>query len=243
MKTLIIPDIHHKPDWIEEFLSKQKYDSVIFLGDYFDCHDDKANDAYNAIKTAIWLRESLQYDNRIHLLGNHDLSYMFSHNNSMFCPGFTKSKAEAINNFFPKNLWKKLRLYYKIDNFLFSHAGIKNSRVADENNNVNTEWLDWYCKDSLTRALYDKSPFLTDVESIIWLRWWNLPIIDGINQIVGHTIYDEPQVNKQKEIIGGDERNFNVCLDTQSKFYGILEDGRFGYNEVGSDEKNVVWVN
>ncbi len=240
MKILIISDLHTKIDWVEEFLSKTKHDLVIFLGDYFDCWDD--DPVYNA-KAASWLSQSVKKNNRIHLLGNHDLAYRFSSNPAMYCPGFTNTKCRAVHAYFPRELWNKLRLYYNIDNFLFTHAGINSKFLTDDNNQLNKEWLDWYCKDSLVRATYTNSPFLTDCESIVWLRWPKLNITDGINQVVGHTIHDEPQVNIQPEIIDKKERNFNVCLDTQCKHYGILESGRFGYNEVGSDEKNIVWVN
>src|ERR1035437_9205008 len=89
--VLIIPDIHNNVGWVEEYLAKQKYDYVVFLGDYFDEFYDSVKDATEAAK---WLKESLKKENRIHLWGNHDTSYFFP--NLYECSGYSKEKEEGI---------------------------------------------------------------------------------------------------------------------------------------------------
>jgi len=41
MRSLIIPDLHHQTENADYWLNSQRYDRVIFLGDYFDNFGDK----------------------------------------------------------------------------------------------------------------------------------------------------------------------------------------------------------
>ncbi len=52
MRTLIIPDLHHNTETADYWLNAVEHDRVIFLGDFFDAHEDTAGDAAN---TAAWL--------------------------------------------------------------------------------------------------------------------------------------------------------------------------------------------
>ena len=45
MRTLIIPDLHHRTDHADHWLATQRHDRVVFLGDYFDGFGDNVNDA------------------------------------------------------------------------------------------------------------------------------------------------------------------------------------------------------
>ena len=77
-KTIIISDIHNDYFTAEKIIKKENPDKIIFLGDYFDDFDDTVKDSEN---TAKWLVKSLKQENRIHLIGNHDLSYMTDNSN------------------------------------------------------------------------------------------------------------------------------------------------------------------
>ncbi len=70
-KLIIIPDLHNDYFTAEKIIKKENRDKVLFLGDYFDDFYDTLEDADN---TAKWLTKSLQQKNRVHLIGNHDLS-------------------------------------------------------------------------------------------------------------------------------------------------------------------------
>ena len=109
MKIIVIPDIHNHVYWIENFLKGQKYDKVIFLGDYFDDFDDTHKDAEI---TANWLKNSLTYDNRIHLWGNHDLDYCYPKNLELWCVGFTDEKCKTINSILKWDDWKKMKYFH-----------------------------------------------------------------------------------------------------------------------------------
>jgi len=89
MRTLIIPDIHHHTQNAEHWLRSQRYDRVVFLGDYFDDFNDTARDATN---TARWLRERMDATTDIFLLGNHDAAYLFTGLPELGCAGFTQQK-------------------------------------------------------------------------------------------------------------------------------------------------------
>ena len=56
MRTLIIPDIHNHTQNADHWLQTQRYDRVVFLGDYFDDFHDTPGDVIN---TAGWLRERM----------------------------------------------------------------------------------------------------------------------------------------------------------------------------------------
>ena len=93
MRTLIIPDLHHHTDRADHWLTTQRHDRVVFLGDYFDDFDDDVGDAR---RTALWLRDRMENTDDIFLLGNHDIAYMFPHAPELYCPGFTTAKARGI---------------------------------------------------------------------------------------------------------------------------------------------------
>lgn len=124
MKTIIISDLHNRTNWIEDALSSpilQPYDKVVLLGDYFDDFNDTPQDAENV---AIWLKQSIKKPNRIHLIGTHDLWYMFPYNVYIMASGNTEEKAYSIRSIMSDQDWNKLYLYHYDQNFLISHSGV-----------------------------------------------------------------------------------------------------------------------
>ena len=121
-KTIIIPDIHNDYFTAEKIIKKENPDKIIFLGDYFDDFDDTVKDSEN---TAKWLVKSLKQENRIHLIGNHDLSYM-TDNSNLKCMGYRTDKHKAIKKHSID--WNKLKMHYWIDDkWLCTHAGFSNN--------------------------------------------------------------------------------------------------------------------
>ena len=119
MKIIIIPDIHTKYTEAEVIIKKESHTKVIFLGDYFDAFDDSPEIAY---QVAQWLKKSLQNPHRIHLIGNHDLSYMS--NGKFPCAGWDGAKQMFINKV--KINWKMLYHYCWAGDWLCTHAGLSN---------------------------------------------------------------------------------------------------------------------
>ena len=120
-KIIIIPDIHNDYLTAEKIIKKENPDRIVFLGDYFDDFHDIIQDAKN---TAKWLKKSLQQENRIHLIGNHDLSYM-ADNPNLKCTGYRIEKHREIKKYHID--WNKLKIHCWIDDkWLCTHAGFSN---------------------------------------------------------------------------------------------------------------------
>lgn len=114
MRTVVIPDIHQKIDWVGRILSREgTADEFIFLGDWFDSWEG-APGAASFAETCQFLRglaTSHPASSRfIFLVGNHDMPYIY-HNSSSSrsavkrgeeyqCSGFSRSKARAFRKVF-----------------------------------------------------------------------------------------------------------------------------------------------
>jgi len=247
MKTIIISDLHNRVSWVEKALassSLQPYDKVIFLGDYFDNYNDTKKAAE---KTALWLKQSLQQPNRIHLIGTHDLFYMYPHNEFLMVSGNSKSKARVISKVLDFNDIKKLYMFAFEQQFLISHAGvhtllindfIKRNNIAINKTDVN-DLITHVIEPATTKALfyavkgqmdawidagYSRRGF-QPVGGIIWLDWnTEFEPVPHINQIVGHTEIIIPDIKFDPVSV-----NFNI--DTKNKHIGIIENGLFSVIE------------
>ena len=152
MRTLIIPDIHNKFELAESIIEIESPDNVVFLGDYFDSFDDCMEVAR---QTATWLKESLKKSNRIHLLGNHDLSYK---DTRFACSGFTEEKLMALKQV--KVDLSKLQHYYWVEEWLCTHAGLSIEFYNEYSRDYSVnEFLEKFSQDEkLRERLYDCSP-------------------------------------------------------------------------------------
>jgi len=207
MKTLIIPDIHNDVDTATHILKRESYDTVVFLGDYFDDFDD--NPAI-AKRTAEWLKDKLNRKNYIFLIGNHDLPYMWPEEPEFRCSGFTWLKAYTINNVLTRADWAKLKLYACTnDGFLLSHAGLDNNLSMS----LEPSSLSYQCiKDPLLLAGRDRGGS-EKIGGILWCDF-NSITPNRYPQIVGHTYAPVPRV-----------KHNITCLDTKLQHYGILCNG------------------
>ncbi len=222
---LIIPDIHNDYFIAEKIIKKENPDKIIFLGDYFDDFDDTVQDAIN---TAKWLKKSLKQKNRIHLIGNHDLSYM-TDNPNLKCAGYSIDKHKAIKE--QGIEWNKLRMHYFIDEkWLCTHAGFSNdflkqqsTKKSDSIQNV----LD-FSKNDLEK-IDDEDythPFFqvgfsrggsNDVGGPLWCDYDEFVDIPGTNQIFGHTPNYIVRHHKTK-------KSEHYCIDTKLNHYAVYRD-------------------
>lgn len=128
MKIAIIPDVHGRVFWKKILDVANNYDLIIFLGDYLDAYESD-----NQRREEANFKEIIEFANNNEdkvklLLGNHDCTYFLS-----LTPG-------SRHNYNKENEYKKLftdnkklfSLYYIVDNYLFSHAG------------VYTDWMNAY---------------------------------------------------------------------------------------------------
>lgn len=214
--VLIIPDIHTNFIDAEEIIDKEKPDKTLFLGDYFDSFTDSIEITY---QVAEWLKESLEKKDRVHLLGNHDLSYL---NQNFLCAGFSQGKLYAIKKSGVD--LNKLKHYWWVDDWLCTHAGLSNSffnAYRDEDEDV-INFLMRYEQEQKER-LYDRSDFRGGRNAyggILWCDWNEFEPITNIKQIFGHTN-------------GRNVRNVNdnYCIDTGGRNYAIYENNEIKIKE------------
>jgi len=210
MRLLIIPDLHHHIENAEYWLRTQKYDRVLFLGDYFDDFEDNVNDAR---KTASWLRQRIEHTDDIFLLGNHDAAYMFPDDPRFYCPGFTRAKAKGISEILFAKHWQRFELVHAEGNWLFSHAGYHPSWVEGlsvPHIVARAEALMRKARRHVIDPIFgvglDRGGAGPYFGGPLWLDWNNLAPIAGINQVVGHTQSDDVRSKITRE-------SRNYCLD------------------------------
>ena len=225
MRTIIIPDLHNRVDWIEPFLSSISYDRVVLLGDYFDDFGDTAKDIK---KSANWLKQSLKHEERIHLFGTHDLWYRYPYNPFLIASGNSGKKSEIISKILYEDDWNLLHFFYIEQTFLLTHAGLHPSFVKNDNplfslgllideaiSEIRNGFIDPILNAGLARG--GNQPF----GGITWLDWHDeFEIIPNLNQIVGHT---QQKIPTEKSTINSK----NYCIDTQNRHIGIIEKNVF----------------
>ncbi len=140
-QILIIPDVHGRTFWKKPVKDIDKYEKVIFLGDYLDPYPSEGiseEEAIEVLKEIIELKKS-NPDKVVLLLGNHDVHYLW-YKEANFCTRFSFKNLKPIMNLFFENQ-KLFKLTHdeaigpKV--FLFSHAGITNAWLTANNYQLN----------------------------------------------------------------------------------------------------------
>ena len=219
----IIPDIHHRIKWIPKFLHDYNPNKIIWLGDWNDFWHDTP---FDSMKTGLFLAQLMeQRPNDVFILSNHDVSYRFSATDKYKGWGFSDAKCRAFHSQFNPNLWDRFKIFhaepFRGKKIVYSHAGflpsfLPNGKFDEDfgrrveaqafklaNTSATTSWLD--------------SEF-----GPIWVRWPKLQVIDDIYQCVGHTPQKRPQIVKG-------EHTANINLDTNSDYFGYVNDDKFYY--------------
>ena len=210
---IIIPDVHGRKFWERIIDEKPENEKIIFLGDYTDPYPIEGIEQEtipDSIRKIIELKEKFP-DDVILLLGNHDLSYVYS---GLPKCRFDRERQSEIRDLFSKNR-QLFQIAYKSDKYVYSHAGIlqrwldyerfyfKNlTDLEDIVNKLNSDW--WDFNDSqLSNTLGDISFWrggIDDCGSCIWADVREFYALDSLwdanemYQIFGHT-------RAQKEII------------------------------------------
>lgn len=221
MKHLILGDTHGRTIW-KDIVTKESFDKIVFIGDYFDTHE-----GVNAEQQCNNFLDIIAYSKAnpnkiIMLIGNHDFHYMDIVNERY--SGYQHGAASQIKYLLESNK-NYLQMAYQInDTTMATHAGIsktwlKKQRFQGENveQTINDLWR--YTPSVFKFAGYNE--YGDSVESSpIWIRPNSLSK-DGIdmNQIVGHTMVQK--INPPE----GDRAEFWMidALGT-SKEYLIVED-------------------
>jgi hypothetical protein len=262
MKTIIIPDIHQKTNLVESVLKKEKnFDEVVFLGDWFDSFQEPPIVSSFADTCKFLKHLILEHPNRdkfVFLLGNHDISYIYSNertsqnpmgSNAYYCSGFTQEKAiEFREHFFDQGLGdpffiKHFKPVYQTQGLTLSHAGLHPTHLCPIRGAKHTiekvlpeVWKDFRNLDNPNNKILSGAGYArygnVPIGGILWLDWRaEFETCDDIGpQIVGHTTVKEPSCKN----INTKLESWN--LDTEKDF-GIIIDGKITTKLIPIDKK------
>jgi predicted phosphodiesterase len=123
MKTIVIGDIHGRGTW-QLIVQKETFDRVIFVGDYWDSFDIPFLDQMYNFKQIVHYATTPGND-VILLTGNHDVHYQrWAIQAGEHYSGFQSIHANDICQEMEQLPDGLMKMAYKMDNFLFTHAGI-----------------------------------------------------------------------------------------------------------------------
>jgi len=190
MRLIAIGDTHGNCDW-EKIVAKETFDKVVFVGDYFDTHDDISPEQQKQNFKNLINHKKANMDKVVLLIGNHDYHYLSSVNETY--SGHQSWQAFDIRELLQAAIDANLmQMCFVWQNIIFSHAGV--TKTWCKNNLVQAEFIE----DSINDLFKYKphafkftsgkncSPYGDDVEqSPIWVRPNSLlqDMVDGYIQV------------------------------------------------------------
>ena len=215
MKVCCIGDIHGTDKFLkcyDKIIKKDNdCDKIIVFGDHFDPY--KNLHFHDMIDNYIKFTEIMNKDERvISLLGNHDLSSYIIQLDKTNRTLKWKTGAAQISRHIRNNL-NKSYLCYRINDYLFSHAGVSetwfnNLKVIYQKRLIDnyTGWTDGELYNLVSFYPYDKSHWGDDPnQGCTWIRPESLinnPYGD-YNQVVAHTrvdVYQKIKMSNDKDL-------------------------------------------
>ncbi len=131
-RVFVIPDVHLKPWMFEgasELMEKGSYDAVVMLGDLVDdWYQEKNIDLYNETFDAA-IAFVHEHPDTFWCYGNHDLSYLWGAMESGYSYYARETVVSRIRDLRKAIPPENSEYIHKIDNVLFSHAGLTESFV------------------------------------------------------------------------------------------------------------------
>ena len=129
MKVLIIPDVHLKPDIFdqaEEIMESTDCELALCLGDIVDDWGCQANVELYEETLNRAIRFAAKNPNTLFCYGNHDLSYLWDQYDH---PGYSTVAEDVVRDKFSEleevlDSPEQLAIIHRIDNCIFSHAGL-----------------------------------------------------------------------------------------------------------------------
>ena len=132
MRVFVIPDIHLKP-WMlnlaENVMTKSEYDKIVMLGDFVDEWDMGQNlKLYEETLTSV-VAFCDKYPNTLICYGNHDLSYKWEAMESGYSDYARETVLKGLKHLESVIPKENIAYIHRIDNVLFSHAGLTEAFV------------------------------------------------------------------------------------------------------------------
>lgn len=229
MKILTVGDLHGQNDW--EKIDIEKYDKIIFVGDYVDSFFINNLDMKQNLLNLIKLKKS-NLDKIVLLFGNHDIQYLLGRDYR--CSGFRPEMEFDFKEIFRENE-NLFQIVFQIKNYLWTHAGVHTGwnkfrfqPWIEENRDKNTEhytignWINLAFKMN-QKFLFDVGILRCGTYSVggpLWLDrlQGSKKPLKNYHQIVGHSIVkDIMKIDKDFST----SITFVDCLQYIIKFYEI----------------------
>ena len=191
-RVLVIPDVHLKP-WIfdeAEKVDKSSYEDIVVLGDLVDDWG-KGNDLGAYEETLNRAAEfGKEHGESLWCYGNHDVSYLWDAMESGYSVQARLTAIEGITKL-ERILEDRYKFVHRIDNVLFSHAGVTETFVL-HSCGYHVKEID----DILAKINRMGKQELWRDSSPIWARpqadFYRMFRDDLFYQVVGHTPVEEP---------------------------------------------------
>ena len=191
-RVLVIPDVHLKP-WIfdeADKVDKSSYEDIVVLGDLVDDWG-KGNDLGAYEETLNRAAEfGKEHDESLWCYGNHDVSYLWDAMESGYSVQARLTAIEGITKL-ERILEDRYKFVHRIDNVLFSHAGVTETFVL-HSCGYHVKEID----DILAKINRMGKQELWRDSSPIWARpqadFYRMFRDDLFYQVVGHTPVEEP---------------------------------------------------
>ena len=191
-RVLVIPDVHLKP-WIfdeADKVDKSSYEDIVVLGDLVDDWE-KGNDLGAYEETLNRAAEfGKEHGESFWCYGNHDVSYLWDAMESGYSVQARLTAIEGITKL-ERILEDRYKFVHRIDNVLFSHAGVTETFVL-HSCGYHVKEID----DILAKINRMGKQELWRDSSPIWARpqadFYRMFRDDLFYQVVGHTPVEEP---------------------------------------------------
>lgn len=226
-RIVCLGDTHGRKNWVNIVKKELKSsDKIIFVGDYFDTHDNvSAKKQISNFKKIIEFKKK-NSDKVILLIGNHDFHYLKGIRETY--SGYQSVNAMDIRELLHSVLDIGLmQMCYVYGKYVFTHAGVTKTWCSDSG--INIDNLEESINDLFKYKPYhftfnmggNLSQTGDDVtQGPIWVRPASLmsDMLDNIVCVVGHTTVKSLGLNEKYPIILID------CLGTSGEYLVIEND-------------------
>jgi hypothetical protein len=199
MKLIALGDTHGRTLWKEIVEKNQDADKIVFIGDYFDTHDNVSVDQQiENFKDIIEFKKN-NMEKVVLLLGNHDFHYLNGAQEKY--SGFQAFRYKDINKVLePEVADGLIQMCFVYDKYVFTHAGVTKTWALT--NKIRTNHLEEDINNKFKtdiaafRFTYGQNYSQTgnDVtQPPIWVRVPSLyaDSIDSVTYVVGHTTVEK----------------------------------------------------
>lgn len=122
MKIIALGDTHGRTNW-KQITANEKFDKVVFIGDYFDTHEDISPEQQKENFKDIIAYKKANIDKVVLLFGNHDYHYLRTTNETY--SGYQRWQKTDIQELLHFAIDAELlQMCFVWHNILFSHAGV-----------------------------------------------------------------------------------------------------------------------